>query len=189
MRRPLLGRALLWVWAAAVFCSSGCSFDVLHMFAGGPEFGAATFPVPVSPWLQQSVEDALWEKERYDRVPIMPPIEGQFAPAFCQDPPSDDEVMRAMPSVDGMMPFIFEKQRNNVRIVREPIGDWVDEPRFYPLVGPAQVHHCHYKVRVYYDGIYRSDWPIPFTHRDEEVEVIYMDHDHLHRVGSASAEY
>lgn len=188
MCRPRLRTALLWVGAASAFWLTGCSFDVLHMFAGGPEFGPATFPVPIPPYLQKHAEDKLWEEERYDRVPILQPLEGEFTPGMCQDPPSPDEVMRAMPSVQAMIPFVYEKHRNNVRIVAEPIGDYIDEPRFLPLVGPVQLHHCHYKVRVYYDGLYISDWPLPFTHRDEEVEVLYMDHDHLHRVGSAPAE-
>ena len=36
-------------------------------------------------------------EERYDKVPILDPVEGEHAPLFCQDPPSPDEVMMALP--------------------------------------------------------------------------------------------
>lgn len=74
---------------------------------------------------------------------------------------------------------------NNVRIVVEPIVDRVDECRFYPLVGPARLHHCHYKCTVYFDKTIRSDWPIPMTHTDQSEEVVYIDHDHLIRCTGA----
>ncbi|MCH2570975.1 MAG: hypothetical protein MK103_06345 [Planctomycetes bacterium] len=194
MCRWLKSRALLWVGGLIIFSATGCNvmkvadLGTSSIFASSPEFGAALFPIPVSPYLQNELEDSLWETERYDRVPILQPIEGEFAPAFCQDPPSHDEIMRALPSVSGNIPFIREMQRNNVRIVTEPLGDWVDDVRFYPLVGPAQLHHCHYKVRVYFDSTTRSDWPIPFTHRDESMEVVYIDKDHFHRVGNPGAD-
>lgn len=143
--------------------------------------------IPVSPLLQKGIEDHKWEKERYDRVPILDPIEGQYAPVFCMDPPSDDEVMRTMPSIQGGVPFVYEKFRSNVRIVKELIADYVDDTRVYPLVGPAQLHHCHFKCTVYFDATERSNWPIPYTHHDESVEVLYIDHDHLHRVGGGTA--
>ena len=42
-------------------------------------------------------------------------------------------------------PFLYEVQRNNIRIVKERIADYIDPPRFVPLIGPAQLHHAHYK--------------------------------------------
>jgi hypothetical protein len=164
---------------------TGCTVvgDFSTTFATMRGFFGTTPFIPVTPLVQKGIEDRLWENERYDRVPILDPIEGQFAPVFCMDPPSDDEVMRTLPSVQGGVPFLHERFRNNVRIVKELIADYVDEPRFYPLAGPAQLHHCHFKCTVYYDGTFRTYWPIPFTHHDETVQVVYIDHDHLHRVG------
>ena len=81
----------------------------------------------------------------------------------------------------GGFAFIAETNMNNVRIVVEPIVDRVDECRFYPLVGPARLHHCHYKCTVYFDKTIRSDWPIPMTFSDQSEEVVYIDHDHLIR--------
>ncbi len=138
--------------------------------------------VPVSAYYSQKIEDAYWEEERYDKVPILDPVEGEHAPLFCMDPPSDDEVMRSLPdSTDGGFPFLAETSRNNVRIVVEPIVDRIDECRFYPLVGPARLHHCHYKCTVYFEKTRRSNWPVPFTTTDNVEEVVYIDHDHLIR--------
>ena len=113
------------------------------------------------------------------------------------DPPSDDEVMRALEQarpVQGGTPFLWERQRNNVQIVKEPIADYVDPVRVYPLVGPAQQHHQHYKCTVYFTERTYVGWPLPYMTEDRETaEVIYVDHNHLHMVGDVdtgvSAEY
>lgn len=140
--------------------------------------------VPVSPYFSTEVEDAYWEEERYGRVPILDPIEGENAPLFCFDPPSPDEVIRALPDSEtgkGGYAFLAETSINNVRMVVEPIVDRIGECRFYPMVGPARMKYCHYKCTVYYDKVIRSDYPIPFTHVDQTEEVVYIDHDHLIR--------
>jgi hypothetical protein len=146
-------------------------------------------PVP-SVWSQQ-IEDAYHEAERYDKIPVLDPVEGENAPLFCLDPPSDDEVVRALPDdTRGGVAFLAETSRNNVRITVDLIVDRVDECKFYPLVGPARLHHCHYKCTVYFDKTIRSSWPVPFTHTDETKEVVYIDHDHLIRcAGPATGEY
>ena len=104
------------------------------------------------------------------------------------DPPSDDEVMRALEKaqpIEGGIPFLWERNRNNVRIVKRKIADYVDPPRVYPLIGPAQLHHAHYCCTIYYEDVRRIGWPIPHTLEDQEsVEVIYIDHNHLHMVGN-----
>jgi hypothetical protein len=138
--------------------------------------------IPVSPYYSQLIEDTYWKEERYDKVPVLDPVEGEHAPLFCMDNPSPDEIMRALPDeTGGGWPFLAETSRNNVRMVVENIVDRVDDCRFYPMVGPARLHHCHYKCTVYYDRIIRSDWPVPFRHKDETVQVVYIDHDHLIR--------
>jgi hypothetical protein len=109
-------------------------------------------------------------------------------PAVALDPPSEDEIMRALEKarpVEGGLPFLHEIQRDNVRIVIELIADYVDPPRVYPLIGPAQLHHAHYKCIIYHTEIVRVGWPIPYTTTDEDAqEVIYIDHNHLHLVGN-----
>lgn len=144
-------------------------------------------PIPVSPYFQDKKEDEAWAHERYERVPILGPITAG-GPAKALDPPSDDEVMvaleRARP-VEGGIPLLYEVQRNNVRIVKEKCADYVDPPRFVPMIGPAQLHHAHYKCTIYFEEVKRIGWPVPHTIRDEEaVEVVYIDHNHFHMVGN-----
>lgn len=153
----------------------------------GPQFGPLAYPVPVSPFFQDELEDQAWEKERYDPVPILGPLT-EGGPAVALDPPSQDEIMRALEEarpLEGGLPFLHEVQRNNVRIVVEPIADYVDDPRVYPLIGPAQLHHAHYKCTVYFQEITHVGWPVPHTVTNEDAqEVVYVDHNHLHLVGN-----
>ena len=69
--------------------------------------------------------------------------------------------------------------------IKELIADYVDPPRFFPLTGPVQVHHTHYKCTIYYEQTIRVGWPIPYTIKKlDGSEVIYIDKDHLHAVGT-----
>jgi len=153
----------------------------------GPRLGLFAYPIPLSPYFQDRQEDAFWTKERYERVPILEPIV-PGAPCIALDPPSDDEVMRALESarsVEGGLPLGHEVQRNGVRIVKELIADSIDPPRVFPLVGPAQLHHARYKCTLYFSETTRVGWPVPYTTVNEDCrEVVYIDHDHLHMVGN-----
>jgi hypothetical protein len=173
---------LLLAMAAGSLVSTGCG--VTHW---GPSLGIFAVPIPVSPYFQKKKEDEFWNHERYERVPILGPItSGEEVIAL--DPPSDDEVMRALERaqpVQGGIPLLWERNRNNVRIVKCKIADYIDPPRVYPLIGPAQQHHAHYKCTVYYEDVRRIGWPVPHTLRDEDArEVLYIDHNHLHMVGN-----
>ena len=177
-----------WLLAAAlglmVLPSSGCRL-IFGLTADAftlAGFYGTTPLIPITPYMSQKVEDAYWDEERYGKVPILDPIEGENAPLFCLDPPSSDEVMRALPDTTSSgMAFLAETSRNNVRIIVEPMVDRLDDCRFYPMVGPARLHHCHYKCTIYFEEVKRSYWPVPFTHRDQRQEVVYVDHDHLIR--------
>ena len=155
---------------------------------GGTNYnlGFLAFPIPVSPYYQHKAEEEFWKKERYDKVPILGPTTSGGAPVAL-DPPSDDEVMHALESarpVQGGIPLLYEKQRNDVRIIKEKIADYVDPPRFYPLIGPAQLHHAHYKCTIYFEEKTTIGYPVPHTLHDQEaVEVVYIDHNHFHMVG------
>ena len=167
---------------AALTTSVGC-----QPILSGPNFGLLMNPVPVSPYFQKKLEDAAWNHKRYDRSPILGPIQ-PGAPCVAMDTPSDDEVMRALEkarAVQGGFPFLHEVHRDHVRIVCEPVADYVDPPRVVPLIGPAQLHHAHYKCIVYFTETRREGWPIPYTTVDEDTqEVVYVDHDHFHMVGN-----
>ncbi len=145
------------------------------------------YPIPLSPFFQDELEDKAWEHERYDMVPILGPIT-EGGPVVALDPPSEDEVMRALEKarpVEAGLPFLHEMQRNHVRMVIEPIADYIDPPRVYPLIGPAQQHHAHYKCTIYFEEVTRVGWPIPYTSKNQDAqEVVYIDHNHLHIVGN-----
>lgn len=180
-RPQMLAAALLL--SAMSMSTTGCFWG---WTAYGPSLGILSVPIPVSPYFQDKKEDQYWAHERYERVPILGPMT-QGGPAIALDPPSDDEVMVALEKarpVEGGVPMLWERNRNNVRIVKHKIADYVDPPRVYPLIGPAQQHHAHYKCIVYYEDVRRVGWPVPHTLRDEDTqEVIYIDHNHLHMVG------
>lgn len=178
---------LLLAMAAGTLTSAGCGTAGIGLTHFGPSFGIAAYPIPITAYEQKLQEDKFWNHERYERAPILGPITSG-AEVVSLDPPSDDEVMRALERaqpVQGGMPLFWERNRNNVRIVKCKIADYVDPPRVYPLLGPAQQHHCHYKCTVYYEDVRRIGWPIPHTLRDEDArEVLYVDHNHLHMVGN-----
>lgn len=168
--------------ALAMLTNTGCFWIATE----GPNLGPLAIPIPVSPYLQKEQEDRYWVHLRYERVPILGPITAG-GPVHALDPPSDDEVMYALEKarpIQGGISLLHEEQRNNVRIVKEKIADYIDPPRFYPLLGPAQVHHAHYKCTVYFTNIIRVGWPVPYTKIDEDAsEVLYIDHNHFHVVG------
>ena len=58
--------------------------------------------------------------------------------------------------------------------------DKIDPVRFFPLIGPAQLHHCHWKCTIYYNETVQSDYPFPVQVKKPRVQVIYIDTDHLH---------
>lgn len=183
MLRPHLATAAMLA-VAVTSTSTGCFWGLVSQ---GPSLGILAVPIPISPYFQKEEEDKYWEAERYDRVPILGPIDDSGGPPVAIDPPSDDEVMRALEKarpIEGGIPMLWVRNRNDVRIVKEKIADYVDPVRVYPMIGPAQQHHAHYKCTVYYEDVRRIGWPVPHTIRDEDArEVIYVDHNHLHMVG------
>lgn len=181
MFRKTLSTTLLGVFLLSALFTTGC-FTVR-----GPSLGVVSIPIPVSPYFQKKLEDQAYEAERYDKVPVLGPLP-EGVPHVALDPPSDDEVMRALEAarpIEGGLPFLHEVERSNVRIIKEPMADEVGPRRFYPLVGPAQLHHCSYKCTIYFSETTYVGWPIPYTIRNEDAqEVVYIDHDHLHMVGN-----
>jgi len=182
-RSTILGQGFALATMAVLL--SGCGWGLATQ---GPSLGPVlALPIPISPYFQDRKEDEAWEKERYDRVPILGPITSG-GPPVALDPPSDDEVMRALEKarpVEGGVPMLYERCRNNVRIVKYKIADYIDPPRVYPLLGPAQQHHAHYKCIIYWEDVRRIGWPVPHTIKDQDTEeVIYIDHNHLHMVGN-----
>lgn len=166
-----LRRRTLWV-LAAIFGSAVVGCYPL------PGMGFLT-PVPVQPWVTERMEEKYAHKNDH-RTPIMPPIRDGFPPPICEDPPSDQEVLRALPRVPRGIPYVFETFRDDIVIVKNRIVDKIDPPRFFPLVGPAQLHHCHWECIVYFTETQSSDYPFPVKVVKPRVEVVYIDKDHLH---------
>ncbi len=180
MRTKYLAALFATLVAGMAVMSTGC-FTTL-----GPTLGIFSIPLPVSPYWQKLQEDKHHISERYSRVPILGPLT-QGGPVTALDPPSDDEVWWAFErarSVQGGIPFLYETQRNNVTIIKEKIADYIDPPRVVPLIGPAQLHHAHYKCTIYFSERRIVGWPIPHTLINEDAaEVVYVDHNHFHMAG------
>lgn len=144
-------------------------------------------PVPIQPWVAEYMEEKICNKTDF-QTPIMPPIPNGYRP-LCEDPPDRAAILRAMPRVARGVPYVYEEFRDDLDFVVEKLVDVVDPPRFFPLVGPAQLHHCHYKCTVYYTETIESSYPFPFRCKRRRVETIYMDRDHLHLcVGTPEAQ-
>ena len=133
----------------------------------------------VQPWVTERMEDKYQHKNDY-RTTVMPPIKDGFPAPICEDPPSEQEVLRAMPRVTRGIPFVYEEFRDDIQIVTERLVDRIDPPRFFPLVGPAQLHHCHWKCTIYFRETIQTSYPYPFKKVTNRVEVVYIDKDHLH---------
>jgi len=180
-RKILYTLILSLVGGGAMAISSGC------IGLPGPTLGPASVPIPIPSSLQDKYEDNAFHKERYARVPILGPIP-QGVEHIALDTPSDDEVIRALEKArpcQGGAPFLETRVRHNVKIVKEKIGDYVDPPRVVPLIGPAQLHHAHYKCTIYFTEVIHVGWPAPHQITNEDAcEVVYIDHDHYHMVGN-----
>jgi hypothetical protein len=144
-------------------------------------------PIPVPPWVTERMEEKFVYKNDF-RTPVMPPIREGFPPPLCEDPPDDAAVLRAMPHIKRGVPYFCEEFRDDIQIVNELLVDRIDPPRFFPLVGPAQLHHCHWKCTIYYTETIESAYPFPFKAKQPKTEVIYIDKDHLHLYPCANPE-
>ena len=157
------------------------------MFRVRQTFGllAALLPVLstgclIQPWVADRMEDR-YQHDNDQRTPILPPIRSGFPPPRCEDPPSDREILRVFDErrIRGV-PYIYEEFQDDITLVKNLVVDKIDPPRFYPLVGMAQLHHCHWECGVYYNDLIQSSWPYPTYVRKPKVEVIMIDKDHLH---------
>ena len=46
--------------------------------------------------------------------------------------------------------YVYEEFRDKIEVTSERMVDKIDPVRFFPVVGPAQLHHCHWKCTIYY---------------------------------------
>ena len=78
------------------------------------------------------------------------------------------------------VPYVYEEFWDDIVIVKNRVVDQIDPPRFFPLVGMAQLHHCHWECVVYYNETIQSAQPFPVFIKKPRVQVMYIDKDHLH---------
>jgi hypothetical protein len=171
---------VLFTWVSTGLTGCGLSYVFRNISPLHPT--GWSFAWPILPSQSQRLEEDM-AREAEDRVPVLDPIAGEFAPPTCLDPPSEADVWKKVPKFRHGCPPFYEVQRNNARFLIEKIGDKVDPVKIMPLVGPVQLVHCHYKCTIYFDETYWSDYPIPYRHAAARVEVIYIDKDHLRRAG------
>jgi len=150
--------------------ASGC----INPFGMG--FGT---PIPMQPWVPDRIEERLVYGKNDHRTPVLPPIPPGHRP-LCEDAPDLAEILRAMPRVARGVPYIYEEFRDDINFTTEKLVDTIDPPRFVPLIGPAQLHHCHWKCTVYYTETMESSYPFPFRAKARRTQVVYIDKDHLH---------
>jgi len=179
MTKKIFAIGYFGMLALATAATSGC------VGVAGPTLGIGSIPAPVSPYHQQGAEDRAFEKHRYEKVAILPPI--TEANHIALDPPSDDQVIREFNKVRpiaGSVPGLEITFRNIKGITKELIMDKVDPERVVPLIGPVQLHHAHYKCTVYFEEVTQVGFPVPHQVKTENgMEVLYIDKDHFHRVG------
>jgi hypothetical protein len=116
-----------------------------------------------------------------DCTPMLDALPAGSSPASCLDSPSEAEVIEKLSSSRSDSLSLNQLRRDNVRIAVEKIGEKVDPCKVFPLAGPCQLVHCHYKCSVSFEELYRVDSPLPFNHSKHRVEVVYIDKDHLRR--------
>jgi len=121
------------------------------------------------------------------RTTILPAIK-HGEQAHCEQPPTQQEILSALPTLARGVPYVYEQYRDEVEFTVEKLVDRVDAPRWFPLIGPAQLHHCTWKCTVYYTDVIEIANPVPFTTRTKHTEVVFIDRDHLHLYGEQQNE-
>ncbi len=168
-KRLTLRKAVLLLTVFAPLALSGCMPFSMGIFT----------PIPVPAWVPQRIEDKYNHKNDF-RTAILPPIVPGFPLPTCEDPPDDAAILRALKPVARGVPYVYEEFREDIEVAKEKLVDKIDPPRFFPLVGWAQLHHCHYKCTVFYTETKQSGYPFGFYVHKPQVEVVYIDKDHLH---------
>jgi hypothetical protein len=142
-------------------------------------------PVPAQPCMAHAIEDR--PQSSVSHVLILPPHERGKRPT-CDELPGHTEILRALPRLERGIPHIYEVYRDDLEFAVEKLVDRVDPPCFFPLIGLAQLHHCHWKCTVSYTETVESSCPFPFRVHKKRAEVVYIDKDHVHLCADPSAD-
>jgi hypothetical protein len=115
-----------------------------------------------------------------DKTPqILPPIKAGACPK-CDNPPNETEILFALPAMTNGIPYLYDQYRDEYEFAVEKLVDRVDPPCFLPLIGLAQLHHCHWKCTAYFTETIESSFPISFRIKHRRAEVVYIDRDQIH---------
>jgi len=106
----------------------------------------------------------------------------------CQDPPDEEIVLRALAQKSQVNLSVDKVVKGDVQIVYERIIDKIDSVRFYPLIGPAQMHHCQWKFTVYYHETGQTKDSDQVYNKKPCIEVVYIDTDHLQLINPSAGE-
>ena len=164
--------------------------EATDLRGAGAHFHSHRFPGAIrSPWGSDADPGAHlelangWKKNMGPRtIPhsVMPPIREGFRRPCARIRPTSRWSSARWNMSAGACPYFCEEFRDDVEVVSERIVDRVDPVRFFPLIGPAQLHHCHWKCTIYYTETIESGYPFPFQTKRPRIEVVYIDKDHLH---------
>ena len=94
-------------------------------------------------------------------------------------PPTDAEVLKALPRAATNIKTLYEQSRDDVVIVKNKLVDKLDPPRVFPKIGVARLWHQHWECNVYYTETIQSGFPFPQTSKKKRVEVVYIDKDSI----------
>lgn len=141
-------------------------------------------PTPDSPLPKElkCLEEAA--KAYESPTPIMPPLKKGEKPSSV--PPDNAEVLRALPRVSSGLPYLYEEFRDGFDIKVEKVNDRLDAPRFFPLIGQAQLHHCHWKCTVTYRETIDAAFPVPFRVQRQCQQVVYIDKNRIYLCASSN---
>jgi hypothetical protein len=120
-------------------------------------------------------------------VPLTPPVKPVARPS-CDEPPDLQKILRALPCMPRGLPYIYDVFRDDVEVSAEKLVDSVDPPCFFPLIGLAQLHHCHWKCTVTFTEHIDVGFPCPFQIKRRRSEVVYIDKDHLRHCMAANSD-
>ncbi len=151
----------------------------LRVLVGGREVGIDDLPVGTRVEIRldatNSVIQDIRPLQRRVKVTV---LKSASELADLQSPPID-EVLRALPHVPRGIPGVVEVFRDDIEVVAQRLARQVGQPRFFPLVGEAELHHFHWKCTVCYRETVEYSYPWPSRIKQAHTEVVYIDKDYL----------
>jgi hypothetical protein len=151
----------------------------LRVLLGGRQVGIDGLPTGTRVAIRLDATNTVIQEIRALQLPDKVTVLKRARALTHLESPPTEEVLRALPKVPGSAPGIFEVYRDDIQVVAERLVRQVDPPRFFPLLGEAELHHCHWKCTVYYQETVESSYPCPFRTKRPRVEVVYIDKDYL----------